>query len=227
MELKPIQILFEDNELIVVFKPHRTPIQKDKTGHPNLFEQVCLYLKEKHQVSEKIYLGMVHRIDRAASGIIVFAKTSQAANHLSEQFRNRTVEKFYEALVENKPNEQSGKLISYLSSPDEGPSLVYAVETQGTKKAELNFEVIGTKSQLSLVRIKLLTGRRHQIRAQLAAIGCPLLGDGKYGSKTPFLTGSIALVARELSFLHPTTNKVQQFQIPSSLSSVNQFYHHN
>ncbi len=216
----PLEILFEDSQCVVVFKPHRLLIQRDQAHNANLFDLVCSYRRQKEQTADKVYLGMVHRLDRPASGVVVFAKTPLAAADLSLSFRDRKVGKTYEALVEGTPKNECGHLIQYLSSPEEGPSRVYENEVPGTKKAELEYRVLQSYPAISLIEVKLHTGRRHQIRAQLASLGCPILGDGRYGSTTPYLPGSIALVAQTLRFLHPTEKNDATFQLPEKLSSV-------
>lgn len=219
----PLEIIHEDAHLLVAFKRHRQPVQSDKTGHPTLFNQICLSLKERYQTHEKIYLGLIHRLDRPAAGLIVFAKSKLGAANLSDQFRKRTIKKKYLALTENIPKNNSGRLSGYLSTPTVGPSLVHDEPLPNTKPAELEYRVLESHKNRCLVEVKLLTGRRHQIRAQMAQIGCSLLGDGKYGSSIPYLPGSIALVAEELGFNHPANNKDILIKLPPNLSSVRQW----
>ncbi len=219
------RVLYEDNHLLVVVKPHRVLVQSDSSGSPTLFLQICQWLKNKYQKPGNVFLGLVHRLDRPASGLMVFAKTSKAASRLSEQIRSRKMQKKYEVIAEAIPPEASGTLIHYLKSPENlGASLVFPDEEEGTKKAELSYEVLDQRAGESLIEINLKTGRRHQIRAQLAHLGYPVRGDGKYGAKAFFKEGSIALVATQLSFLHPTTQKPLSFWLPEELNSVRQFW---
>lgn len=224
LDLPPLKILFEDDHILVVFKPHRVPVQTDETGHPTLFAQICVWLKEQSKSSERVYLGMVHRLDRAAAGLLVFAKNSGTTTDLSAQFRERIIGKIYEALVEGTPKNPIGHLVHYLSYPADGPTTISEAQIPGAKRAELEYQVLESYEKNSLVRIKLLTGRRHQIRAQIAEIGYPLLGDGRYGATTPYLPGSIALVAQELHFRHPHTKLEMQFHLPLELSSIRNFW---
>ena len=219
-----LKVIYEDNHLLVVFKPHRLLIQGDHSKDPTLFKQACSWLKEKYQKPGNVYLGLIHRLDRPASGIVVFAKTSKAASRLSEQFREKSVKKIYHLLVEGQPVRDSGKCIHYLSDPLEGRAEVFETEKEGTKRAELNYRVIDSKNGGSLVEVELVTGRRHQIRAQMSSLGHPLWGDGRYGSKTPFVEGSIALVAGEISFSHPTKTERMRFELPSEYHSVKRFW---
>lgn len=221
------QVIYEDNHLLVVVKPHRALVQSDSSGSPTLFLQICNWLKIKYQKPGNVFLGLVHRLDRPASGLMVFAKTSKAASRLSEQIRSRKMEKKYEVIVEGVPSAVSGTLIHYLKSPEGlGPTQVFSEEAEGTKKAELSYEVLEQKEGQSLVEINLKTGRRHQIRAQLSHLGCPVRGDGRYGAKNFFQEGSVALVATQLSFLHPTNQKTMNFTLPEELNSVRQFWKH-
>lgn len=219
----PIEVLFEDEHLIAVFKPHRMPIQSEKHGHAHLFEQTCQWIKGKEKTQEKIFLGMVHRLDRPVSGVVLFAKSSKVASHLSSQFRERRVGKVYEALVQGRISEKKGVLSSFLLQPDEGPSQVYAEKVEGSKHARLEYQVVESYEKYSRLEIKLITGRRHQIRAQMSSIGYPVVGDGKYGSSIAYFQGSIALIAKELIFVHPIINKTQTIRLPDFYSSIDLF----
>lgn len=219
-----LQVVYEDNHLLVVIKPHRLLIQSDQSGSPTLFKQVCDWLKDKYQKPGNVYLGMVHRLDRPASGLVVFAKTSKAASRLSEQIRQRKVAKKYHLLVEGEPSLKQQTCVHYVTNPQSGRSEVFEVEKENTKRAELNYEVRSTKKGVSLVSVELITGRRHQIRAQMAYLGHSLLGDGRYGSQTPFLEGSIALAACELELVHPTQGNLMKFQLPADKDSVLRFW---
>ncbi len=217
-----LEVLHEDNHLLVVFKPHRALIQSDGSGHTTLFEATCDWLKTKYAKPGRVYLGLIHRLDRPASGLVVFAKTSKAAGRLSEQFRSREVEKGYELLVEGVPPTPAGKLVGSLLAPEEGNVRVVPDGEAGAKRAELDYRVIQSRNGKSLVHVDLGTGRKHQIRVQMAHAGCPIVGDSRYGAKGLFEEGSIALVATHLAVTHPTTGERLQFSLPERLSSVRQ-----
>ncbi|NBX93792.1 MAG: RluA family pseudouridine synthase [Proteobacteria bacterium] len=219
-----LHVLYEDNHLLLVFKPHRLLIQKDSTGDFTLFKQACLWLKQKYSKPGNVYLGLIHRLDRPASGIVIFAKTSKAASRLSEQFRAKTVEKKYMILVEGVPQLTQGKCLNYLSDPLDGRAEVHDLEVPGTKRSEMNYQVIGSKSGISLVEVELLTGRRHQIRAQMAHLGHPIVGDVRYGSKAVFSQGAVALVASSIAFEHPISKAVITFDLPDPLHSVRRYW---
>jgi len=219
-----LNVIHEDNHLLVVFKPHRLLIQSDERGGPTLFRQACEWLKEKYQKPGNVYLGMIHRLDRPVSGLVVFGKTSKGASRLSEQMRQKNIKKKYLALVEGRINPPSGVCTHFITPPLDSRSLVFEKEQEGTKKAELAYEVLASKNNYSLVSIDLITGRRHQIRAQLAHLGSPIVGDGRYGAKTPFLEGSIALIASELKLSHPTTDELLHFKVPTHLNFVEEVW---
>jgi 23S rRNA pseudouridine1911/1915/1917 synthase len=224
-ELLPeLQVIYEDNHLLVVFKPHRLLIQSDQTSSPTLFKQACQWLKDKYKKPGNVYLGMINRLDRPVSGLVVFGKTSKASSRLSEQIRQKEVKKNYLAIVEGNLNPKKGSCTHYLTDPGNLKSLVFNEEKPGTKKAELKYEEEARQKENSLVKIELITGRRHQIRAQLSHLGCPIRGDGRYGAEHFFKEGSIALIAYELRFTHPTTGEGLVFQVPDSLNSVKQFW---
>jgi len=222
-----LQVVYEDNHLLVVVKPHRALIQSDHLGTPTFFMLVCKWLKEKYKKPGNVYLGLVHRLDRPASGLMVFAKTSKAASRLSEQIRQRKMEKNYEVIVEGVLAPASGSCAHYLRSAEgSGTTQVFLEETNETKRAELKYKVLHQNSRHSLLEIEMKTGRRHQIRAQMAFLGFPILGDGKYGAKNNFKEGSIALVATRLAFQHPTSLEPLVFQLPEKLNSVREFWKH-
>ena len=203
MELK---ILYEDNHLIAVYKPAGILVQEDKTGDPSLLDQVKYYLKNKYHKPGNVYLGLIHRLDRPVSGIILFAKTSKGASRLSEQFRNHEVEKIYHALVVGKPKKDKDTLVHFIDK-DEKINKVSTSHSdeKGGLRAELFYETIKTNGKYSLLKIKLGTGRSHQIRAQLSAIGCPIVGDVKYGGED---TGKqLLLMATSLKFKKATEDE--------------------
>ena len=188
--------MYEDNHLIAVVKPSGVLTQGDITGDRCLMDEVKLHLKEKYKKPGNVFLGLLHRLDRPASGIVLFAKTSKGASRLSEQFRNRTIEKTYHALVLGKPKENRGMLVNYLAK-DRQRKIAIA----GEDRAELFYEVISSSGKYSLLKIKIKTGKFHQIRIQLASAGYPILGDVKYGAPSPLPDKSICLCATSISFL--------------------------
>lgn len=210
-----LNILYEDNHVIVVEKPAGMLVQADKTGDPCLMDEVKRYSKEKYKKPGNVFLGLVHRLDRPVGGIVLFAKTSKGASRLSEQFRERSVEKYYYAVVVGKVKEQSGRIISFLKKDKEKNTVeVFSGDTPGAKRAELFWEVVLSSAKNTLLKIKLGTGRSHQIRAQLASIGYPILGDLKYGAPKPLADKSIALFAASLSFRLATREEIKTLELP-------------
>jgi len=203
-----LQVLFEDNHLIIINKRTGDIIQGDKTKDTPLVEIVKEYLKIKHDKPGNVYLGVIHRIDRPTSGIVMFAKTSKALSRMNAMLKNQDVNKLYWAITQNKPDNKTGKLIHWLrKNPKNNKSTHFSKETANTKKAILNYKILKTLDNYYLLEIKMESGRHHQIRCQLQAIGCPIKGDIKYGSKRTNKDGSIDLHARNLQFIHPVTKK--------------------
>ena len=203
-----INIIYEDNHLLVVEKPINIPTQEDNTKDKNLLTILKEYIKEKYNKPGNVYLGLVHRLDRPVGGIMVFARTSKAAARLSEQVRNKTFKKTYNAVVIGNINKE-GKLKDYLLK-DEKKNIV-KVDKNG-KEAILNFKKQDFKNNMSLVEINLETGRSHQIRVQMSHYGYPLFGDQKY-NKTSKVGEQIALFAKKIEFIHPTTNELLTFEL--------------
>lgn len=203
-----INIIYEDNHLIVVEKPINIPTQEDNTKDKDLLTILKEYIKEKYNKPGNVYLGLVHRLDRPVGGIMVFARTSKAASRLSEQVRNKTFKKTYNAVVIGNI-ENTGKLKDYLLK-DEKRNIV-KVDGKG-KEAILNFKKLNFKDNMSLVEINLETGRSHQIRVQMSHNGYPLFGDQKY-NKTAKVGEQIALFAKKIEFVHPTTNELLTFEL--------------
>lgn len=205
-----IQIIYEDNHLLVVEKPANMPAQPDSSGDPDLLTLLKDYIKRKYDKPGNVFLGLVHRIDRPASGLMVFARTSKAASRLSGQIRNQTIGKIYLATVLGSTL-PSGQLIHFLEKDrDENKVHIVAAEKTGAKKAELSYQTIEKSGKFSLVRIELKTGRSHQIRVQFAAEGHPLYGDRKYNPDKKD-DGNLALYASELIFEHPTRKELLRF----------------
>ena len=203
-----INIIYEDNHLLVVEKPINIPTQEDNTKDKNLLTILKEYIKEKYNKPGNVYLGLVHRLDRPVGGIMVFARTSKDAARLSEQVRNKTFKKTYNAVVIGNINKE-GKLKDYLLK-DEKKNIV-KVDKNG-KEAILNFKKLDFKNNMSLVEINLETGRSHQIRVQMSHYGYPLFGDQKY-NKTSKVGEQIALFAKKIEFIHPTTNELLTFEL--------------
>ena len=213
METKP-EILYEDNHILAVYKRAGLLVQGDITGDKSLMDEVKEYLKEKHKKPGAVFLGLVHRLDRNVSGIVVFGKTSKGASRLSEQFRNNEIKKIYHAVVEGQIEPVKGKLVSYLKKDENNKiALVSDIPREGYDESELYYETVEASHGHSLIRIELKTGRFHQIRAQLSAIGHPVSGDKKYGSKDIFSDRSLALCATELIFKTATTGEIKDLKI--------------
>lgn len=210
-----LNVLYEDNHLIVVEKPAGMLVQGDKTGDPSLLDEIKKYLKEKYKKPGNVFLGLVHRLDRPVGGVVLFAKTSKGASRLSAQFRERAVEKYYYAVVDGKMKEPKGEIVSFLKK-DEKKNMaeVFPQEVAGAKQAELFWEVIKVGAKNTLLKIKLGTGRAHQIRAQLASVGHPILGDLKYGAIELLPDKSIALFSAALSFKTTTGEKSETVELP-------------
>ncbi len=199
-----IVILYEDNHLVVVNKPAGTLVQGDSTGDETLADQVKVYIKHKYNKPGEVFLGVVHRLDRPVSGAVVFARTSKALERMNALFRDREVRKTYWALVKDRPPQSQDTLIHWLKKDHKtNKATAFNKELQGTKKAELFYKLIGRIAEYYLLEITPLTGRPHQIRVQLAKMGCPILGDLKYGAGKANKDGNIHLHSRELEFIHP------------------------
>ena len=202
------RILFEDNHLLVVNKLPSEIVQGDKTGDEPLPERIKSFLKEKYQKPGNVFCGVVHRLDRPTSGVVVFAKTSKALERLNAQFREKETNKTYWAIVENKPKELKGSLRDYLKKNEsQNKSYVVNESTPGAKLALLHYQLLASSDRYHLLEVTIETGRHHQIRAQLSNIGCIIKGDLKYGAKRANKDASIGLHARSLRFLHPTTKE--------------------
>ena len=200
-----LNILYEDNHIIVVFKPAGILSQADKTGDDDMLTLIKKYIKEKYNKPGNVYLGLVHRLDRQVSGIMVFAKTSKAASRLSKEIRNNKMHKKYRAIIHGYLDKKEGTLINRIEKLDNKKVLI---DTPLGKEAILNYKVIKEKNNLSLVDIDLVTGRYHQIRIQFASINHSLLGDYLYNKMD---TNNLALVSYSLSFIHPTTKEKMNF----------------
>ena len=201
-------VVYEDNHIIVVNKTSSEIVQGDKTGDTPLSEIVKQYLKEKYDKPGNVFAGVVHRLDRPVSGLVMFAKTSKALVRLNEMFKNSEVKKTYWAIVKNCPKEPEAELLHYLVRNEKlNKSYAYDKEVKDSKKAILHYKLIGHSDNYFLLEVDLKTGRHHQIRCQLAKIGCPIKGDLKYGSPRSNPDGSISLHARRMQFVHPVSKE--------------------
>lgn len=201
-------IVFEDNHLIAAIKKPGQTVQPEPGKPTSLEEEVKTYIKSKYEKPGEVFLGVIHRLDMPVSGIVLFARTSKALARMNEQFQKRQVRKIYEAIVEHIPPHEK-ELITHWLKRDEQRNFTKAFisETKGADKAQLTYEVINVEGKKTNVRIELHTGRKHQIRAQLSAIGCPIVGDVKYGAAAALPDQSISLKAVELGFVHPVTKE--------------------
>lgn len=203
-----LEVLFEDNHLIAVNKRAGDITQGDKTGDEPLGDKVKRYLKEKYNKPGNVYCGVIHRLDRPTSGLVLMARTSKALPRMNEQFKTREVQKTYWAIVENAPTQKEGTLINYLKKNEkQNKSYVTNESTEGAKRSELDYKLIKSSDRYHLIEVALKSGRHHQIRVQLSKIGCIIKGDLKYGAKRSNKDASISLHARKLTFTHPTSKE--------------------
>lgn len=201
------QVVFEDNHLLVINKKAGQLVQGDKTGDESLLDSLKNYIKIKDKKPGNVFLGLVHRIDRPTSGLVIYAKTSKALTRLTQMVKNREIKKTYWAVVPKAEIPQSQRLVHYLKKNEKNnKATVFPKVTEGAKESILNYQIIKTLDNFQLLEIDLETGRHHQIRAQLSKIGVPIKGDLKYGSPRSNPDGGIHLHARNLEFLHPVTN---------------------
>ncbi|EJX06297.1 ribosomal large subunit pseudouridine synthase family protein [gut metagenome] len=208
-------VVYEDNHIIVVNKTASEIVQADKTGDTPLSETVKQYLKEKYQKPGNVFIGVTHRLDRPVSGLVIFAKTSKALTRLNEMFRANAVKKTYWAIVKNAPKEPEAELVHFLvRNEKQNKSYAYEKEVPNSKKAVLDYRLIARSDHYYLLEVNLKTGRHHQIRCQLAKMGCPIKGDLKYGSQRSNPDGSICLHARRVRFVHPVSKELIELEAP-------------
>jgi 23S rRNA pseudouridine1911/1915/1917 synthase len=199
-----VEVLYEDNHLIAVYKKASDLAQGDRTGDESLDIEIKKYLAKKYNKPGDVYLGLVHRLDRPVSGVTLFARTSKALERLNEIFRTRQVKKTYLAIVKERPPDDEAVLTHFLKKNEaQNKTYVYDDEVKGSKEASLSYKLAGRSERFFLLEIELHSGRHHQIRAQLAKIGCPIKGDLKYGYPRSNEDGSVSLLARRLEFVHP------------------------
>ena len=210
-----MNVVYEDNHIIIVNKLSGEIVQGDKTGDRTLADDVKAYIKEEYAKPGNVFLGVTHRLDRPVWGLVVFAKTSKALSRLNDMFRNGDIHKTYWAICQNAPAEQEATLTHWLTRNErQNKSYAYDREVPGSKKAVLHYKVIGRSERYTLVEIQLMTGRHHQIRCQLAKIGCPIKGDLKYGARRSNPDGSISLLARKVEFTHPVSKELISVESP-------------
>lgn len=208
-------VVYEDNHIIVVNKSSSEIVQGDKTGDKPLVETVKEYIKQKYHKPGNVFLGVVHRLDRPVSGLVVFARTGKALARLNEMFRTKDVHKTYWAIVGNRPQLMEGELTHWLvRNEKQNKSYAYNQEKPNSKKAILTYKQIAQSERYFLLEVDLKTGRHHQIRCQLSKMGCPIKGDLKYGAPRSNPDGSICLHARKIQFIHPVSKKEISLEAP-------------
>lgn len=210
-----MEVIYEDNHIIAVNKTCSEIVQGDKTGDEPLSDILRNWLKERYNKPGNVFLGVTHRLDRPVSGVVLFAKTSKALSRLNEMFRQGEIKKTYWAVVKKLPEPQEGELVHYLvRNEKQNKSFAYPEEKPDSKKAVLSYKTVAHSSRYFLLEIDLKTGRHHQIRCQLAKIGCPIKGDLKYGFERSNKDGGISLHARRISFIHPVSKKFLTIEAP-------------
>ena len=214
-------VIYEDNHIIVINKTASEIVQGDKTGDTPLSETVKQYIKEKYAKPGNVFIGVTHRLDRPVSGLVILAKTSKALSRLNEMFKNSEVKKTYWAIVKKIPKEPEGELVHFLvRNEKQNKSYAYEKEVPGSKKAILYYSLIGRSQNYYLLEVDLKTGRHHQIRCQLAKMGCPIKGDLKYGFPRSNPDGSICLHARRVRFIHPVSKEVIELDAPVPIGNL-------
>jgi 23S rRNA pseudouridine1911/1915/1917 synthase len=216
-----MDVVYEDNHIIIVNKYPGEIVQGDKTGDIPLSEIVKQWIKEHHNKPGNVFLGVVHRLDRPVGGLVVFAKTSKALTRMNEMFRKGEVHKTYWALTRNCPAKDEDTLTHYITTVERN-NKSYASDkpSKTAKEAKLKYRVLSHSERYHLIEINLLTGRKHQIRVQLSAIGCPIKGDLKYGDKRSNEDGSISLLSHEINFIHPVSGAVINVKAPLPQDSL-------
>lgn len=216
-----MQIVYEDNHIIIVAKQSGEIVQGDKTGDTPLSDILKDYLKEKYSKPGNVFLGVVHRLDRPVSGLVLFAKTSKALSRLNEMLRKGEIHKTYHALVSNLPPKEEDLLEHWLvRNEKQNKSYAYDKEKPGSKLARLRYRVIGHTERYHLLEITLLTGRHHQIRCQLSKIGCPIKGDLKYGARRSNPDGSISLQSHAIELVHPVSKQLIHVELNDDVQQL-------
>jgi len=215
-----LEIVYEDNHLIIVNKACSEIVQGDKTGDPSLLDTINAYIKEKYNKPGDVFLGCVHRLDRPTSGLVIFARTSKALSRMNEQFKDKKVKKTYWAIVDNLPPKKSDTIVHYLiKNEEQNKSYAFDFPKSGSKEASLTYHLLTSSDKYHLLEIELHTGRHHQIRAQLATMGCKIKGDMKYNFPRSNKDGGIHLHARYLEFIHPV--KDEQVKLTAKVPNDN------
>ena len=215
-----MRIIFEDNHLLVINKDAGVLVQGDKTGDTPLSDLAKAYVKEKYQKPGEVFMGVIHRIDRPVSGLVLMARTSKALERMNEQFKNREIEKKYLAVVRNRPVANAGNLVHWLiKNPETNVTKAYEKEVPNSMRSELNYKLIGELDGFYLLEVNPITGRPHQIRVQLASMSCPIVGDNKYGYPRGNKDKSICLHAHSVKFMHPV--KKEEMQLFAALPQDN------
>ena len=207
-------VFYRDNHLLVLYKPAGLLAQADETEEPSLLELGKLWVKNIYNKPGRVFLGLVHRLDRPVAGVMLFCRTSKAAGRLSEQFREGKAEKYYFAVLEGELGEKSGTLVNFIEKGEKRSSRIAPQKSPTAREARLSFTVLDCERDRTLVRIKLETGRKHQIRVQFAHLGHPVAGDLRYGAKAPLAEKQIALFAKELIVDHPVGGRRLRFESP-------------
>lgn len=210
-----MNVLYEDNHIIIINKAAGEIVQGDKTGDKSLCDTMKQYIKEKYAKPGNVFIGLPHRLDRPVSGVVVFAKTSKALERLNGMFRDGNVKKIYWAITKGKPLKAEGEISSWILRNEKmNKSFSYPKEVKGSKHALLIYTLKAASQNYNLIEVELKTGRHHQIRCQLASIGCPIKGDLKYGAQRSNPDGSISLHARYIEFIHPVSKQLIQVTAP-------------
>ena len=210
-----MNVLYEDNHIIIINKAAGEIVQGDKTGDKSLCDTMKQYIKEKYAKPGNVFIGLPHRLDRPVSGVVVFAKTSKALERLNGMFRDGNVKKIYWAITKGKPLKDEGEISSWILRNEKmNKSFSYPKEVKGSKHALLSYTLKAASQNYNLIEVELKTGRHHQIRCQLASIGCPIKGDLKYGAQRSNPDGSISLHARYIEFIHPVSKQLIQVTAP-------------
>jgi 23S rRNA pseudouridine1911/1915/1917 synthase len=216
-----LDVLFEDNHVLVVNKPAGLLVHGDETGDITLADLAKEYIKEKYNKPGNVFIGVVHRLDRPVSGVVLMAKTSKALARLNELFRSKKTRKIYWAVVLNRPQQESGTLVHWLvKDSSKNVTKAFAKENAAGQRSELNYKLLGDQQGKYLLEVNPITGRPHQIRVQLASMRCPIVGDLKYGAAQPLPDKSIALHARQLEFEHPTLKTTITVSAPLPATSI-------
>lgn len=215
IKYEDLKVLYEDNHLIIINKPSGVLVQPDKNGEPALENLTKEYVKNKYNKPGDVFIGVCHRIDRPVSGIVVFARTSKALVRVNEMFQKKEIKKTYWAVVQSAPKHKSGTLLNWLKKDErKNISKAYNTETKGTLKCELDYTWLSSSDNYFLLEVNPHTGRHHQIRVQLSAMGCSIKGDVKYGARRGNRDGSIHLHARKIEFMHPVKKELLSITAP-------------